>query len=70
MKYLAALNNINRSDLLPYGIDIWSPETKVMSFSWDDSGNCEVNKFKAGTWEASLKGLAEIEQSRPMEYLK
>lgn len=46
MKYLGALKNIARTYLLPYGLDIWSSEKKVMTLSWDDTGSCELDNFR------------------------
>ena len=47
-----------RAYLLPYGLDIWSSEKKVMTMSWDDTGSCELDNFRPGAWEAKLKELA------------
>jgi hypothetical protein len=64
MKYFAALKNIKRTHLLPYGLDIWSPQ-KVFTISWDDNNNFELGNFRPGAWEAKLKELEESEHSRP-----
>jgi len=58
MKYVAALNGIKRTDLLPYGLDVFSPK-KVMNITWDTNGACELIAFRPGPWEAELEVLAQ-----------
>jgi hypothetical protein len=55
MNDLAALNGVMRTHPLPYGLDIWSAQEKVLSLSWD--GNCKLTNFQPGSWEAKLKEL-------------
>jgi hypothetical protein len=36
---------------LPYGLEVWRGDAKVLSVLWADSGSFEVDSFVRGSWE-------------------
>jgi hypothetical protein len=49
---------------LPYGLDIWTPQKKVMNIEWDDEGNVELVSLHRGAWELELIALAKSVETR------
>jgi hypothetical protein len=45
---------------LPYGLNVWHLNKKVMNVEWDDEGNLEVICYKPGDWEAALQQAARL----------
>lgn len=52
LQYMRAL--LGGKDNLPYGLDVWTPEKKVLNLEWDDAGAIEIVSFKPGEWEGAL----------------
>jgi hypothetical protein len=52
LRYMQAL--LGGKDNLPYGLDVWTPEKKVLNLEWDDAGTVEIVSFKPGEWEGAL----------------
>jgi len=42
---------------LPYGLEIWSGGTNVLSLLWSDTGVVEVLQFTRGSWEEAARVL-------------
>lgn len=42
---------------LPYGLDVWHGDLRVMRLLWADSGAFEVADFIRGAWEAQALAL-------------
>jgi len=54
--YRHALERQHGSPDLPYGLDVWFTDTKVLRVIWGDGGPFEVIAFTRGPWEeAALK---------------
>ena len=39
---------------LPYGLDIWSTQGKVLNIEWDHNNHVELVSFKRGEWEEKM----------------
>lgn len=42
---------------LPYGLDVWHAEDRVMRVLWSDNGAYELVEFARGAWEAEALAL-------------
>jgi hypothetical protein len=40
------------------GLDIWTPEAKVLNIEWTADGEVTLRSFKRGNWEKKLTRLA------------
>jgi hypothetical protein len=40
---------------LPYGLDIWLGNERVLNIEWDEAGGVELLSYRPGEWEASLQ---------------
>ena len=49
--YRHALERQQAGPALPYGIEVWHNENKVLSMLWADDGTSEVISFICGPWE-------------------
>jgi hypothetical protein len=49
--YRRALERQQSGPVLPYGIDVWHKEIKVLSMVWGDDGSSELISFDCGPWE-------------------
>ena len=52
LRYMRAL--VGGRDNLPYGLDVWTIEKKVLNLEWDDADNVEIISYKPGDWENDL----------------
>ena len=50
----AILHQQNGRRKLPFGLDIWYMEPKVLNVEWDDAGLIHVVYFHRGSWEDEL----------------
>ncbi len=39
---------------LPYGLEAWHSDKKVLNIEWDDEGGVEVLSYRPGEWELIL----------------
>jgi hypothetical protein len=42
---------------LPYGLEVWRGETKVLGVLWADDGSTAVDRFVRGSWEDEALAL-------------
>jgi hypothetical protein len=49
--YRHALERQQVGSVLPYGIEVWYDEIKVLCMMWADDGTSEVISFVCGPWE-------------------
>jgi hypothetical protein len=49
--YRHAVERQQAGAVLPYGIEVWHNENKVLSMLWADDGTSEVISFVRGPWE-------------------
>jgi hypothetical protein len=42
---------------LPFGLDVWHRQKKVLGIEWDMDGRVAVMSFTPGDWEAELEHL-------------
>jgi hypothetical protein len=54
----AAFHGITDSNNLPYGLDIWTAQGKVMNLEWNESNETQLVSFKSGEWEAELERIS------------
>jgi hypothetical protein len=40
---------------MPYGLDIWAGNKKVLNIAWGHYGELEILKFRRGTWEKQVR---------------
>ena len=43
---------------LPYGLDIWTSEGKVLNIEWEEGGKTKIVSFKRGAWEDTVLSWA------------
>lgn len=55
--YRHALERQHAAPDLPYGLDVWRDETKVLSVLWADTGAFDVAVFVRGPWEDEALAL-------------
>lgn len=55
--YRHALTHQHTVPDLPYGLDVWRADLRVMRLLWADSGAFEVVDFIRGGWEAEALAL-------------
>jgi hypothetical protein len=48
---------------MPYGLDIWAGNKKVLNIAWGHYGELEIFKFRRGTWEKQVR-RAVVESER------
>ena len=51
---LCALYNIEPKFNLPYGLDIWTAEQKVLNIEWSHRDEIDLVSFKRGAWEKRM----------------
>jgi len=44
---------------LPYGLDIWTSEAKVLNIEWEEGGKTKIISFKRGAWEDMVLSCAK-----------
>jgi len=49
--YRHALERRQAGPVLPYGIEVWHDEIKVLCMLWGDDGTSEVISFICGAWQ-------------------
>ena len=42
---------------LPYGLEVWREDSKVLSVLWAEDGSFEVDSFFRGSWEDEVLAL-------------
>ena len=55
--YRHALERQHTRPGLPYGLEVWRDEVKVLGFLWSDHGSSEVVRFVRGSWEDEALAL-------------
>jgi hypothetical protein len=60
-RMLAALKAAGREPL-PYVLDVWADQRKVMNVEWNDTGDFRVASYRPGSWEVLLAGYKSPEQ--------
>ena len=55
--YRHALAQQHNMPDLPYGLDVWRTEARVMRMLWAEDGTFEVVDFVRGAWEAEALAL-------------
>jgi hypothetical protein len=55
--YRQALKRQHTEPDLPYGLDVWFCETRVLSVLWADDGRFQVAGFSRGSWEKDALAL-------------
>jgi hypothetical protein len=51
IKYLAAMKGTRSPETLPYGLDVWAGQSRVLNIEWADDGRVVVVSYKPGEWE-------------------
>jgi hypothetical protein len=49
--YRHALERQQAGPVLPYGMEVWHDENKVLSVLWAEEGTSEISSFVRGPWE-------------------
>jgi hypothetical protein len=55
--YRQALQRQHAEPDLPYGLNVWFSETRVLSVLWADDGRFQVADFSRGSWEEDALAL-------------
>ena len=55
--YRHAIAQQRAAPALPYGLDVWSSRTKVLSLLWDDASTHSIVAFSRGDWEREALAL-------------
>jgi hypothetical protein len=56
--YLRALLTQRAARDLPYTMEVWHLNKKVLNVQWDDNDKIQVISFRLGEWEKKLAALA------------
>ena len=46
--------DVDPTNNLPYGLDIWDTKGKVLNIEWDDKNHVDLLCFKRGKWEQKV----------------